>query len=124
MIITAKSLTQLVLGTVVGIGVVSLLLPQPSWADAASEANPLHDFQPQQDGDPFSDSTEEDSLGVFDLIHRAQMGNLTSPDDYSAQQNQNLDAAAADFRARQRQQIQAPAQAAPVNPVNTPTVAN
>lgn len=113
----ALSLTRLVLGTVAGIGVVSLLLPQPSWAQA-SDVNPLQDFESQENSsDPFSGSNEAGSFGVFDLIHRANLGNTRSLNDYSAEQNENLDAAAAQFRTIQLQRIRGQGQASQVNPV-------
>lgn len=116
----ALSLTRLVLGTVVGIGVISLLLPQITWAQA-TRVNPLEDFENQDNSsDPFSSGKEQDSLGVFDLIHRATLGNNRSLQDYSAEQNENLNDAAAQFRARQRLRIQGQGQASEVNPVTTP----
>lgn len=116
----ALSLTRLVLGTVVGIGVISLLLPQITWAQT-TRVNPLEDFENQDNNsDPFSSGKEQDSLGVFDLIHRATLGNNRSLQDYSAEQNQNLNDAAAQFRTRQRQRIQGQGQASEVNPVTTP----
>lgn len=120
-----KSFTQLVLGTVAAIGVVSLLLPQLTWAQA-TPVNPLEDFDPQANSDdPFSTGKEQDSFGgVYDLIHRAQRGNIRSIQDFSTEQNENLDAAAAEFRARQRQRIQGQGQATQVNPVTTPQLRN
>lgn len=119
------SLTRLVLSTVAGIGVVSLLLPQPSWADPNNEANPLKDFETQRNNDPFSSSRDDaDGFGVFDLIHRATLGNNRSLQDYSTEQNENLDAAAAQFRSRQRERIQGQDQPTPVNPVTTPELSN
>ena len=115
------SLTQLILGTVAVIGVAYLVLPQPSWADAASEANPLKDFGSQSTNDPFAVDTEQDSFGgVYDLIHRAQQGNIRSADDFSTEQSQSLDEAAAGFRAKQRQLIQDQQQVSPVIPASMP----
>ena len=120
----ALSLTRLVLGTVVGISVISLLLPQITWAQA-TRVNPLEDFENQENSnDPFSSGKEQDSLGVFDLIHRATLGNNRSLQDFSAEQNESLDAASARFRAEQIRKIQQQQQAAPANPVNMPQVAN
>ena len=116
----SASLTQFVLGTAAAVS-LGFLLPQPSWADTASEANPLKDFERQSTNDPFAVDTEQDSFGgVYDLIHRAQRGNIRSADDFSTEQNQSLDEAAAGFRAKQRQLIQGQPQATPVNPVSTP----
>lgn len=113
--ISANSLTKLVYVAVTAIGVASLLMPQPGWADAASEANPLKDFNTDQGGDPFSRTDQGDSFGIFDLIHRAQLGNLDSD---SEGMQQNLDSAAAEYRARQRKLIQS--QPTPVAPISTP----
>lgn len=124
----AKSLNGLVLRTLVGIGVASLLvLPQPSWAEPA-QVNPLQDFDTQQNSDPFSGSNtngnEEDSFGVFDLIHRAQMGNVRTLQDYSTDQNENLDAAAAQFRELQRKRIQGQPRTSPADSVSSPELNN
>lgn len=118
--ILARPLTQLVFVATV-IGVVSLILPQPSWADPASEANPLKDFGNQSTNDPFAVDTEQDSFGgIYDLMHRAQRGNIRSSDEFSTEQNQSLNEAAAGFRAKQRQLIQGQQQVSPVKPVSTP----
>ena len=117
------SLKQLVLGTVLGIGLVSLLQPQ-CWAQAREQVNPLEDFEYEQNSDPFSGNNEADSFGVFDLIHRANLGNTRSLSDYSTEQNENLDAAAAEFRARQRKQIQGSGQASQPNSISTPQIRN
>lgn len=117
-------LTRLVLGTLAGIGVVSLLLPQPSWAQQANDVNPLQDFDPEQNSDPFSRTNEGDSFGVFDLIHRANLNNNRSPGDYSAEQNEGLDAAADQFRQMQQQRIQGQQQASPANSVTAPEPGN
>lgn len=116
----AKSLTRLVLSTVVGIGVVSLILPQPSWAQV-DRVNPLQDFDIQENrNDPFSSGGKEpDGFGIYDLIHRANLGSNRSPQDFSVEQNESLDAAAAEFRTRQRQRIQGQQQIIPANPVTT-----
>lgn len=110
-------LTRLFLGTVAGIGLVSLLLPQPSWAQQANDVAPLQDFDPEGNSDPFSRTDQGDSLGVFDLIHRARLGNNRSLDEYSTEQNESLDAAAAKFRQMQQQRIQGQQQVSPIAPV-------
>lgn len=122
--IPAKSLTRLILGTVAGISVASLLLPQSSWAETP-RVEPLQDFDSEQNTDPFSSKDDGNGFGgVFDLMHRAQMGSMLNSDELSNQQNENLDAAAAQFRARQRQRLQGQQQATPANPATTPQVAN
>lgn len=122
--IPAKSLTRLIIYIVAGISIASLLIPQPSWAQSApsDRVEPLQDFNPQQNQDPFARGAEQDSFGggIFDLIHRAQMGNIRSINEYSSEQNQSINDAAAQFRARQRQMmLQNQQQVNPVNPVIT-----
>lgn len=112
-----KSLTSLVLSTVAGIS-VSLLLPQPSWAQTTN-VNPLEDLNSEQNSDPFSRTNEGNSFGVFDLIHRANLGSGPNLDDYSSQQNESLNTAAAEFRKKQRERLQVQQQTTPTNPVTT-----
>lgn len=118
--ISPKSLT-LVIGTVAGISLVSLLMPQLSWAQTTN-VNPLQDLNPEQNQDPFSSSSEGNSFSMFDIIHRANLGSINI-DDYSAAQNESLNNAAAEFRKKQLQRMQQQ-QATPINQVTTPQVAN
>ena len=118
--ISPKLLT-LVLGTVAGISLVSLLMPQLSWAQT-TDVNPLQDLNPEQNQDPFSSSSQGNSFSMFNIIHRANLGSI-SIDDYSAAQNESLNNAAAEFRKKQLQRMQQQ-QATPINQVTTPQVAN
>jgi len=127
-----KSFTQLIFGTLAGIGIFSLLLPQISWAQT-TDVYPSQDFGLQQNNDafsgeensdPFSGTSEQSTFGIFDLIHRATLGNNRSVADYTAEQDQNLDNAAAQFRTLQRQRILGQQQATPANPVATPQETN
>ncbi len=109
-------LSRLVLGTLAGISLSATLLVQPSWAiPNSNNVDPLQDLQPQQNTNPFSRNGQADSLGMLDLIRRAGQGSSRSVGDYSTEQNQNLDAATAQFRARQLQQIQGQKQGTPAN---------
>lgn len=112
-----KLLTSLILSTVAGIS-ASLLLPQPSWAQVTTtDVNPLEDLNSEQSSDPFSRTGS--SFGVFDLIHRANLGSGPNPDEYSSQQNESLNTAAAEFRKKQQERLQVQQQATPTNPVPT-----
>lgn len=132
----ARSLTRLVL-VVAGIGVASLVLPQTSWADdlprqveplnefnsnqddnIPRQVRPLEEFNSDQTTDPFS-SRSTDSFGMLDLIRRAT-SNTRNWDDYTRDQNEDLNSAAAEFRARQRQLIQSPQQVNPSPSVTQP----
>lgn len=116
--ILTKPTKWLAFVTVAGITTISWLLPQASQAQTG-DVNPLQDFQTEENSDPFSSSNQGDAFGIFDLIHRAQLGNVQSIEEYSTQQNQNLDAAAAQFREMQKKRIQGESTATPT--VTDPT---
>lgn len=116
--ITAKLPQKFILG-VVSMSLVSLLIPQLAKAQS-TDVNPLQDFQPQQ-GDPFSSRNDDPTGSIFDLIHRAQLGNSRSNEEFNADKNEDLNDAAAEFRKKQQQRIQAPSQAGTVTPVTTPS---
>lgn len=114
-------LTSLVLSTVAGVS-VSLLLPQSIWAQT-TDVNPLEGLTSEQSSDPFSRTNDGNSFGVFDLIHRANLGSGPNLEEYNSQQNESLNTAAAEFRRKQRERLQVQQQTTPTNPV-TPQVAN
>ncbi len=94
-------LTKVLLATLAGISLASLLVPQVGLADTA---NPVQDLNQQNSSnDPFSRANDGNAFSVLDLIHRVNLGSQTSPEEFNTQQNQNLNDAAAAFRARQVQ---------------------
>src|SRR6476646_3279788 len=95
---------RLALGLLVAVALVPCLLPQATFAQTAGAVQPLEDFQTKDGGtDPFSNRSGNGASGLFDLMHRAAFGGLRSADDYNAEQQQNLNDAAAQFRALQLQ---------------------
>lgn len=131
-----KSLNRLVLVALAGFGVASLVLPQASRADdlprqvepleefnsgqnddVPRQVRPLEEFNSDQNSNPFSRSA--DSFGMLDIIRRAT-SNTRNWDDYTRDQNEDLNSAAAEFRARQRQLIQNPQQVNPDPSVTQP----
>jgi len=121
----AQSFIKLAICTTAGISLVSLLIPQPSWAqNTTTNANPLEDLNPQENTNPFSARDQGQAMnGIMDLMHRAQMGNIRSSSEYSTEQNQNLNDAAAKFRQRQLEMIRnqnSQNQESPANSVKTP----
>lgn len=113
-----KLLTGFAVSSVAGLG-MTLITPQSSRADdIPRQVNPLQDLNSQQSSDPFTRMDSGDGLGLFDLIRRAS-SSTPSWDQYSSEQNQSLDSAASEFRARQREIIQGQQQA-PTNTVTTP----
>ncbi|MCC5622928.1 hypothetical protein [Nostoc sp. CHAB 5715] len=94
---------RLIVATVAGISFASLIMAQPSSAQISSPADSFpSNSTTDQNTDPFS-RTNSDNFNMFDLIHRANFGTLNWNSD---QQNQQLDSAAAAFKARQQKLIQ------------------
>jgi hypothetical protein len=84
----------------------AILVPQATFAQASGLNNspPLQDFQTNDNPDPFSGRSS--GTGIFDLIHRSRLGNGRSLDEFTTEQRQNLNDAAAEFRNKQRQLLQ------------------
>ena len=80
----------------------ALFSPQASFAQASglNNAQPLQDFQTQDNSDPFSGRSS--GSGIFDLIHRSKLGGGRSMEEFTTEQRQNLNDAAAEFRNKQR----------------------
>ncbi|MEH1938497.1 MAG: hypothetical protein V7L14_33300 [Nostoc sp.] len=94
-------ITRLFVATVAGISFASLLMAQPSSAQSSpADAFPSTSTT-DQNTDPFSRSNS-DNFNMLDLVHRANFGTLNWNSD---QQNQELDSAAAAFKARQQKLI-------------------
>ncbi|WP_392482685.1 hypothetical protein [Nostoc sp. C110] len=93
---------RLIVATMAGISFASLLMAQPSSAQVSSPADAFpSNSTTDQNTDPFS-RTNADNFNMFDLIHRANFGTLNWNSD---QQNEQLDSAAAAFKARQQKLI-------------------
>ncbi|MCV3215395.1 hypothetical protein OGM63_18060 [Plectonema radiosum NIES-515] len=104
-------LTKLVILTVAGICVTSLLMPKPSLAQ--SRVNDPQNIDPLNSSDPLSiNNTEQNPFSLFQLIHNANFGSVNP--DFSREQNQQLDTAALDFKKRQQMLLQGKQQ--PINP--------
>ncbi|MEH2276329.1 MAG: hypothetical protein V7K40_16440 [Nostoc sp.] len=114
---------RLFVATVAGISFASLLIAQPSSAQISSPTDAFPSTTTtDQNTDPFSRSNS-DNFNMFDLIHRANFGTLNWNSD---QQNEQLNSAAATFKARQQrlirgqQQQATPGLPAVTQPVITP----
>jgi uncharacterized iron-regulated membrane protein len=96
-------LKQLFAVTFVGMSFASLLLAQPSLAQSTRSI--LQDLDPQYNSnDPLSPRSDEvNNMGAFGLLHRLQQGNVVWD---ANEQNQQLNDAAAAFRAKQQQLLQ------------------
>ena len=96
------------------IATCALFTPQAIFAQASglnNNAQPLQDFQTQDNTDPFSGRSS--GSGIFDLIHRSRLGNGRSMEEFNTEQRQNLNDAAAEFRNKQRQMLEKQAVPAP-----------
>ena len=86
----------------------ALFSPQATFAQASglnnNNAQPLQDFQTQDNTDPFSGRSS--GSGIFDLIHRSRLGGGRSMEEFNTEQRQNLNDAAAEFRNKQRQLLE------------------
>ena len=92
----------------------ALFSPQASFAQASglnNNAQPLQDFQTQDNSDPFSGRSS--GSGIFDLIHRSRLGGGRSMEEFTTEQRQNLNDAAAEFRNKQRLLLQKQDQTVP-----------
>ncbi|MGV0108279.1 hypothetical protein [Nostoc sp. DSM 114167] len=96
-------ITRLFVATAAGISFASLLAAQPSSAQISSPTDAFpSNSTTDQNTDPFARSNS-DNFNMFDLIHRANFGTLNWD---SNQQNEELNSAAAAFKARQQKLIQ------------------
>ena len=97
---------RLALGLLVGVALAPGLLPQATLAQTAGTVQPLEDFQNKDGGtDLFSDRSGNGASSLFNLMHRAAFSGMRSADDYGAEQQQNLNDAAAQFRALQLKRL-------------------
>ncbi|MEH1812420.1 MAG: hypothetical protein V7K26_29940 [Nostoc sp.] len=96
-------ITRLFVAIAAGISFASLLTAQPSSAQVSSPTDAFpSNSTTDQNTDPFARSNS-DNFNMFDLIHRANFGTLNWD---SNQQNEELNSAAAAFKARQQKLIQ------------------
>jgi hypothetical protein len=117
----SKSSNWMLLTALSAIASSILFLPQATFAQASSLNNsqPLQDLQTNDNPDPFSGRSS--GTGLFDLIHRSRLGGGRSMDEFTSEQRQNLNDAAAEFRNKQRQMLQKPAEAVPTPGAIAPT---
>ena len=102
---SAQKLVQAGGAIVAAAGLVALGLVSSVSAQAVNNSQPLSGSGfGNSDGssDPFS-SRGDQSSGVMGLIHRAMQGQTKGADEFRAEQDESLDSAAAQFRARQQE---------------------
>lgn len=98
---SAQQMTRLAIATLVGVVACPVLLSQATLAQTANPVQPLEDFKPNDGGsDPFSNRSGNAS-SLFDLMHQLTLGNGRSLEDFSSEQQQNLNDAADLFKKQQ-----------------------
>ncbi|MEG5137919.1 MULTISPECIES: hypothetical protein [unclassified Microcoleus] len=112
---TSKSSKLMIQIAASAIATCALFTPQATFAQASglnnNSAQPLQDFQTQDNTDPFSGRSS--GSGIFDLIHRSRFGGGRSMEEFNTEQRQNLNDAAAEFRNKQRVLLEKQAVPAP-----------
>jgi hypothetical protein len=95
------TLTSSVLAAVaIAVGVM------PHASAQTTTPQPLDNPQSADRSDIFSNRGGNQSTNMLDIIHRALQGQSRSPEDYDSEQRDNLNDAAAQFRARQKLLLQ------------------
>ncbi len=88
-------------------GTVALLAPGPAAAQITPQSSPSIGGQDNSSDLDFLDKPEGgSSASLLNLVNQFQMLQNYNPQEFAAEQSKNLDAAAAQFRAQQLQQIQ------------------
>jgi hypothetical protein len=96
----------LALSTLAGLGIASATA-QPSNAQVSIPSNQTTNPQnyDTNSSDPFAQGVEQGNFGgIMSLIHKANLGSGYNP-EFFTEQSQQIDEAAAAFRARQQQRI-------------------
>jgi hypothetical protein len=91
-----------------GIGATMFLVTQRTLAQTVT-SSPLEDFQQNNPNDLSSVLNNNSGVGgasLMNLINRIQLQGGRSSGEFAAEQQENLNSAAAEFRDKQRQQIQ------------------
>jgi hypothetical protein len=92
--------------TAVALGFCIGLQPNATQAQT-STVQPLEDFQTRDNRDPFSSSGGSGvTPGLYQILHKAIQNNGVSQEEFTSDNDKNLNDAAAVFRARQQNMLQ------------------
>ncbi|MEB3339065.1 MAG: hypothetical protein VKJ46_16455 [Leptolyngbyaceae bacterium] len=103
--VSRKSFTRISIGIVAMLGLFPLWMPESTLAQIGTP-QPLQEFKPQDNRDSLFDGSSNSQSGLLDLIHRANLGGSRSLSDFTAEQGENINTAAAEFRALQLKRLQ------------------
>lgn len=109
--------TRCLMGLGIGVGLALSLTVSPATAQSTAGAGALGNIN--QNKDPFSNPSGSTTgvNGIFDLIHQATLGSGKNSEEFRAEQGENLDEAAQDFRAKQKMLLEQASPAVESKPV-------
>lgn len=90
-------------GLIVGAG--QSALAQDTTTTTTTNPQPLSDLSDSSRGDIFSNRGDTQGGSMLDIIHRAIQGQGRSPEEFSQEQGENLDSAAAEYKKLQQQRL-------------------
>jgi hypothetical protein len=93
-----------ILMLIAGASLAAFVAPAAVMAQSTGSAINLQNSDSPNSSDPFSQGVEQNPFNIFQLIHNAQLGSLNP--EFAKEQNQQLNDAASEFRAKQQQLIQ------------------
>lgn len=104
--ISAKRRNWIGLATFAAVGVIPFTLPQAGFAEECTGAQALGNCSSQTNEVSTFSGSNNGQLNMLDLIHRAQFGSLENMEDFTAEQRQNINSAAQNYRNQQLQRVQ------------------
>lgn len=119
---TRNSRYWLLFAGLASIGMLPFVRVQPTLAQDCTGAELLQSCPSQNEVNNFS--TGSGQFNMLDLIHKAQVGALGDMQEFTAEQQQNLNSEADSFRAEQLRRLQQGSQATPNQPAVDPTSEN
>lgn len=117
-----KSRHWLLAASLAAIGIVPVVGVQPTLAQDCTGAELLQNCPSQNEQNNFSSGSGQ--VNMLDLIHKAQIGALGDMQQFTAEQQQNINSEADNFRAEQLRRLQQGSQATPNQPAVNPTSEN
>ncbi len=104
--VSVKKLSLITLGLLAGTTLAAFSFPQATKAQSL-DYDPSQEIQRGDNIGPLNGTgTGQNGFNVFELMHRANFGQIRSPEEFSAEQKENLDEAAVEFRNEQNRRLQ------------------
>jgi hypothetical protein len=93
-------------GLIATVGIWVGWVPSAIAQTTSTDLDPLEDLRTEDDSAGGLLDGADNSSGIFELYHRLNLSGGQTSEQFSNRQQENLGEAAADFRERQRQQLQ------------------